>query len=187
VPLARGPCGSVRKRSPLTSSPHAHGRERTIGGPYGWGQIRCALPAKVGPDQLSTLNPVYQLTIRARREAHLTSEGISSSALQRWDSTIAAYWPDSSPQPERPYREAAEGTVPKMTDPIDCPNPTRTQVFGAEGQLTRFFNNVALHFHSARPLYPAFPDGPLLVEFCLRPPIEATRLSEEPSAVGSSS
>jgi hypothetical protein len=59
----------------------------------------------------STKNTLDELTIMARREARGASEGISSSALQRWDSTIAAYWPDLNPQHERPYQEAAEGTV----------------------------------------------------------------------------
>jgi hypothetical protein len=69
-----------------------------------------------------------------------------------------------------------------MTDLIDCPNPTRTQVFGAEEQLPRFFANVGVHFHTARPLYQAFPEGPLLVEFCWRSPVEAARLPEEASS-----
>lgn len=41
----------------------------------------------------STKDSLGQLTIRAWRQAHGTDQGISSSSLQRWDSTIGAYWP----------------------------------------------------------------------------------------------
>jgi hypothetical protein len=54
-----------------------------------------------------------------------------------------------------------------MTHPINCPNPTRTQVFRGKEQLDRFFDNVGVCFHKATPQDPAFPEGPFLVEYCL--------------------
>ena len=41
----------------------------------------------------STKGPLGQLTVTAWREERVADQGISSSALQRWDSTIGAYWP----------------------------------------------------------------------------------------------
>jgi hypothetical protein len=73
-----------------------------------------------------------------------------------------------------------------MTDPIDCPNPTHTQVFGAKEQLTRFFNNGGVHFHTAKPHYQPFSDGPLLVEFCLCSSAQADQPPEVPSSLPSS-